>query len=327
MTIVGADDPTFFDGTTTGSVSEDGVLTATDMLTATDRDAGDTAIMAQSNTVGAYGTFNISINGIWNYALNNSAANVQALNAGQTVTDTFAVATAGGVTRNVVISIAGANEEVVNTPPSLAVPSHPTFTDTSADDIFIQANGILVGSDPDPGTTLVYGLSGGTISGGSVSKVGTYGTLTVNTATGAWTYTPDDAAIKALETNSTDPFTVTVSDGQASASQSFNVSIIGSVEDLPPVLGTNGNDTATVGRGNAHVALGAGQDTAVLPMFPDVYSLVQEAPGRIRGTCADYTLTLEDVEFVQFGTYFQTTLAVGDLASGQAKLQLGRLTD
>ena len=80
-----------------------------DMLTATDRDAGDTAIMAQSNTVGAYGTFNISINGIWNYALNNSAANVQALNAGQTVTDTFAVATAGGVTRNVVISIAGAS--------------------------------------------------------------------------------------------------------------------------------------------------------------------------------------------------------------------------
>ncbi len=93
------------------------------------------------------------------------------------------------------------------------------------------------------------------------------------------------------------------------------------------VAGGTGNDIFIYQSGNDTLNGGAGQDTAVLPMFPDVYSLVQEAPGRIRGTYADYTLTLEDVEFVQFGTYFQTTLAVGDLASGQAKLQLGRLTD
>ena len=46
-----------------------------------------------------------------------------------------------------------------------------------------------------------------------VSKAGSYGTLYVNSATGAYDFVPNNAAINALSTTATDNFTVTVSDG------------------------------------------------------------------------------------------------------------------
>ncbi|NLW82442.1 MAG: hypothetical protein GXY42_12350, partial [Desulfovibrionales bacterium] len=128
-----------------------------------------------------------------------------------------------------------------NTPPSLAAPSAPTFTDTPSDDTFAPASGTLLGNDPDPGTTLAYGISGGTVSSGVSTRVGTYGTLAVNTATCAWTYSPNNAAIQGLKANAVDSFTATVSDGQASVSRPFNVAIIGAND--PTVFGgaTTGN--------------------------------------------------------------------------------------
>ena len=110
VNITGADDATVFSGVNTGVVTEDGALTATGTLTATDRDSGDAAILAQSGTSGIYGSFSIGANGAWSYTLDNTSASVQALNAGQSVTDTFSVATAGGTTQPVVITVNGANE-------------------------------------------------------------------------------------------------------------------------------------------------------------------------------------------------------------------------
>jgi Ca2+-binding RTX toxin-like protein len=91
--------------------------------------------------------------------------------------------------------------------------------------------------------------------------------------------------------------------------------------------GAGGDDIFTPGLGNDTVDGGAGVDTVILPMFPNVFTLAESSPGQVSGSYADYSLSLNDVEFVQFGTYFQTTLAVGKLVSGEAQLQLGRLTD
>ncbi len=102
------DSADFYD--TSGTVSEDNVLTTQGTLTVSDRDTGDAVIIAQTNKAGTYGTFNIATNGTWNYALNNTAANVQALVSGQTASDSFSVTTAGGESTDVVISIAGAND-------------------------------------------------------------------------------------------------------------------------------------------------------------------------------------------------------------------------
>ena len=68
--------------------------------------------------------------------------------------------------------------------------------------------------------TLTYGISGGTSDfsrpGYDVSSTGTYGTLFVNSATGAYTFVPNDTAINALTATTTESFTFTVSDGSLS---------------------------------------------------------------------------------------------------------------
>ena len=78
-------------------------------------------------------------------------------------------------------------------------------------------NDLLAGSDVDTGDVLSYGISGGVDGGATVSLAGTYGTLTVTKATGAYTYTKNAASIEALDAgdNVSDVFTVTVDDGDA----------------------------------------------------------------------------------------------------------------
>ena len=99
--------------------------------------------------------------------------------------------------------------------------------------------------------------------------------------------------------------------------------------------GTAGNDTLTPGLGHDTVNAGAGVDTVILPLFPNVYRLTESSPGHVSGSYAAATLHLNDVELVQFGRApipedaerFQTTIALSQLVSGEAQLQLGRLTD
>src|SRR5207244_280097 len=90
-----------------------------------------------------------------------------------------------------------------------------TYTDTSADDTFNNLTGslALAASDADSGTTLTYGIQGVTPVGVLATKVGAYGTLTVNTATGAYTYTPVDTLIENRKAGDTDDFAITVTDG------------------------------------------------------------------------------------------------------------------
>jgi uncharacterized delta-60 repeat protein len=99
-----------------------------------------------------------------------------------------------------------------NSSPSLATPTTGSYTDTAIDNTFSNTTGTLAGSDID-GDTLTYGISAGTDNGTSVSKIGTYGTLTVTKATGAYTFAPNDAAIEGIKTNTSETFTVTAADG------------------------------------------------------------------------------------------------------------------
>ena len=68
----------------------------------------------------------------------------------------------------------------------------------------MACRGLCRATDVD-GETLTYGIVGGTPSGvNEVSLTGTYGTLTVNTVSGAYTFTKDAAAIEALDATETD---------------------------------------------------------------------------------------------------------------------------
>jgi hypothetical protein len=105
-----------------------------------------------------------------------------------------------------------------------------TYTDTMATDTFSNSTGTLIANDVDVSTTLSYGISDGTVSGSTITKVGTYGTLSINSTTGAYTYTPNNNAINALSTTATDAFTLTVSDGSLSTTTTYIATLIGSNE-------------------------------------------------------------------------------------------------
>lgn len=86
----------------------------------------------------------------------------------------------------------------------------------------------------DTGTTLTYGITGGILESGVVTKTGTYGTLRVTPATGAYSFTPNEAAINALSSSTSETFVVTVSDGTATTPSNWVVNLTG-VNDAPTV--------------------------------------------------------------------------------------------
>ena len=63
----------------------------------------------------AIGSYTLTAAGVWTYTLDNSNATVQALNVGQTLTDTFTVTTVDGTAQLVTITINGANDAAVIT--------------------------------------------------------------------------------------------------------------------------------------------------------------------------------------------------------------------
>jgi trimeric autotransporter adhesin len=122
-----------------------------------------------------------------------------------------------------------------------------TYADTAANDTFAADSGTLSGADADASTTLTYGIASGTVTSGVSRQVGTYGTLAVTVASGAYTFTPNAAAINALSANTTESFTVTVSDGTATTTASYLVNLT-AANDAPTLaaIGVNGTEDMTL---------------------------------------------------------------------------------
>jgi VCBS repeat-containing protein len=143
ITVTGANDAAVITGLATGSVKEDtaGQLTATGTLAATDVDSPATFTPASAS--GTYGSFNIAANGTWTYVLNNTAGNVQALNEGDSRTETFTVTTADGTPRNVTVTVLGTNE----------TPTVANVTASGAEDPATPIPVTLTGADVDGAVT------------------------------------------------------------------------------------------------------------------------------------------------------------------------------
>ena len=62
---------------------------------------------------GGYGTFTMTTDGVWIYTLNDDDHAVQALNVGDTLTDTFTVTTVDGTEQVVTVTINGSNDAAV----------------------------------------------------------------------------------------------------------------------------------------------------------------------------------------------------------------------
>jgi VCBS repeat-containing protein len=154
-------------------------------------------------------------------------------------------------------------------PPSLKAVTGPTETDTGAFDDFTATSAILVASSPISGAKLTFGISGGTVGHTvlegqtyDVSKIGSYGTLYVNSTSGTYTFVPDSGAINALTTTTTESFTVTVSDGKLSSDQTFTITING-VNDAAVISGVTTGSVIEAG-GVANTAPGISTATGML---------------------------------------------------------------
>jgi VCBS repeat-containing protein len=121
ITITGTNDVPTVAGVVVGSVQEDvavngsGNLVTSGALTIADADAGESAFLAQAATAGSngYGSFNLLTSGTWTYTADNNLAAIQALNSGQSLTDTFtAVSADGTVSQLVTVTILGTDDAV-----------------------------------------------------------------------------------------------------------------------------------------------------------------------------------------------------------------------
>ena len=276
ITITGANDAAIISGTTTGAVIEasgaaPGTPAATGTLTDTDADNTPntfTAVDSPTGSAGGYGTFTITAAGAWTYTLNNANSAVQALNVGDTLTDTFTVTTIDGTAQVVTITITGANDSAVisgTTTGSVietgATPGTPTATSTLTDtDVDNTPNTFTAVSSP-------------------AASAGGYGTFTM-TAAGVWTYMLDDtnSVVQGLDVGDTltDTFTVTAIDGTA---QQVTITIHGAsdadpndfdylatgtvvISDPPFVYGTPRGDSIAGGGNEGQIIYGgAGDDT------------------------------------------------------------------
>src|SRR5206468_4136475 len=151
---------------------------------------------------GGYGAFTMTAAGVWTYTLDNANSAVQALNVGDTLTDSFTVTTIDGTATVATITINGSNDAAVISGTATgsvveaggASPGTPT------------ASGTLTDTDVDNALNSITSLRDALPSSGG------YGAFTM-TAAGVWTYTLDNAnsAVQALSAGGTltDSFTVT----------------------------------------------------------------------------------------------------------------------
>jgi len=209
---------------------------------------GATVTAGVATLVGAYGTLTVNTStGDYSYAKN--AGTVETLHAGQTTNDTFSMTVTDNyglqTTQNYVVNLTGANDA-----PTLAAVTAGSIAEVtlSANTTDVALTGTLVGHDVDNNAVLTYGATGATVAAGVATLVGAYGTLTVNTSTGDYSYAKNAGAVDALHVGQTanDTFTLTVTDDQSvQTTQNYVVNLTGA-NDAPTLAAVTAGSIAEV---------------------------------------------------------------------------------
>jgi VCBS repeat-containing protein len=291
ISVVGANDPTTISGVFIGAVSEDAVATASGTLSNNDPDVGTRPFVEQSNSAGTYGTFSIDSTGTWTYTLTNAAANVQALAQGQSVTETFIVATDDGTTASITVTVNGANDA-------------PVVSSTAINAVEEGAAvglGLSVPSDIDNASVLLITVSGlptiGQVQLANGTAVANGDVLSATQLTGLRYLPPADYSGAPVGS-----FAYTVSDGIATVNGGTTITV-SAVNDPPQAF----NDARTTGENSAL--------STNVPTATDV-----------DGTINSYTLASGvgagngSLAFNADGSYvFNTGTAFDNLAAGQSR--------
>ncbi|WP_412553704.1 tandem-95 repeat protein [Shimia sp. MIT1388] len=184
------------------------------------------------------------------------------------------------VENDITITVTGTNDAPVLSADLTAV----TYTDTAGDDTYATMPGTLTSTDADAGATAVYGVATGTVStetGFDLEVVGTYGTLYLNSITGAYEYRPLDSAIEALTTTETETFTLTVTDDNTAVDSETLTITLNGVNDTPDAIGTTGtvNDQNDNFELELLIGLTSDRDNDTLSVVNDSVSVSAVSPG------------------------------------------------
>ncbi len=270
-------------GTKDGTVTEDGVTTATGSVTLSTGLVAGKVFSVQTQTPGQYGTFSIQSNGQWTYALNNNLSAVQSLGAGQSITDSFLIDYDLQVFTSIKVVVNGKND-------AATISGDQSQTLNAATQTSISGN--LKVDDADTGESHFTPIA---------RQDGTWGYFSL-TADGATQYTLQ-ANYTGTSTNRVETFNITSTDGTTA---SLKITISGSPANNGSLTGTSGNDTLVSTASNETITGGAGTDTAVYDGAAGQYTLrinraAQTATVTDSVAGRDGTDSLAGVEKVQFG--------------------------
>ena len=274
--LIGANDTAVIAGTATGSVTEDGNLTAGGSLSVSDRDLGAVGFAPVANLQGTYGDFTFNANGDWSYLLRNDDANVQGLALNQHVNDTLMVTSQDGTATEVItVTVNGVND--------------PARIFNSFEGKVFEDGTLTTGStvgvidiDDDPAMPKLQSVSASALHG-------TFGNFTFNNATGVWTYTlrNSDANVQALGAsgNGNDVLTVTSQDG--TASEDITVLVLGA-NDPATITGIRTGNVTEDGTLTASDTLGVADidDNPAFPIFQSVNATA------LHGVYGDFTFNI-----------------------------------
>ncbi|MGY4828688.1 VCBS domain-containing protein [Sphaerotilaceae bacterium SBD11-9] len=292
VTVNGADDSASIGGTSLGTVTEAGGVnngsagtpSATGTLTISDVDAGQAGFQAPSagSLNGTYGTFTFdTATGAWTYALDNSRAATQALNAGQQAHDTLTItSTDGSATRLIDVTVDGSNDNA-------------TIGGTASGSV-VEASGVnnaIAGVPTASGTLTVTDVDAGQAAFQAPASLnGTYGSFAFNASTGAWTYTLDDsrAATQALADGDVAHETLTVQSIDGTATQVIDIVIKGE-NDFASITGTTtGSVTEAGGINNASAGTPTATGTLVANDV-DAGQAAFQSPASLAGTYGSFS--------------------------------------
>ena len=233
-------------------------LTTNGTLSITDVDIIDNAftvtktnVVASGMTTGLASNNNALLNMITvntqgkdiSWSFNSGNEYFKYLPAGETLTLTYTIKVTdtnnGTSNKTITIEIVG-----INDPVTLNSPATIYYMDTDGADNFATTSGRLTATDIDSGTSFIYGIDGATSNGdGTFTKIGTYGTLVINSVTGNYVYTPNSAVINSLSVSAAETFDMTVSDGSGSTNTKTLTIDIESVNDAPLLGGVTSTPT------------------------------------------------------------------------------------
>ncbi|TGD65743.1 BapA prefix-like domain-containing protein [Tabrizicola sp. WMC-M-20] len=251
VTVTGTNDvPVVTNGN--GSVTEDVAVTEGDLvtggtLTITDPDAGESVFDPTSLTFtggshggAALGSVVVDADGVWTYRVDNSLAAVQTLNNGESLTETWTVASADGTaTSTITVTIDGTNDVPVVTNGTGSVTEDVAVTEGD-----LVASGTLTITDTDDGQS-TFDPTSLTFDG-----VGTpLGTVVID-ANGVWSYRVDNSLpeVQSLGAGQSLTETWTVLSADGSATSTITVTVNGTNDQPQPQ-----NDRALISTGQIAV--------------------------------------------------------------------------